>query len=71
MKTNDSIQKFAQDLPVDPRLAEEIKRAVEAMQRVKIARAAEAVKPVPVTSGNTYVLPEPLVFRVSGSSERD
>ncbi|HYT89706.1 MAG TPA: hypothetical protein VEL76_13445 [Gemmataceae bacterium] len=61
-------QKPDREAPLPHPLAEEIERALEMVRRVKRAREAQGAKDVRETRGNTYVLPEPLVFRVSEST---
>lgn len=51
---------------LDPTLMEEIQRTLEMMKRVSMARAAQAETVLP--QGNTYVLPEPMLLRISSSA---
>ena len=70
MKLDQSTPKPVSELTTDSKLAEEIQRTLEIMGRVKTAQAIRATE-VQETPGNTYLLPEPPVLRVSRSSERD
>jgi len=59
----------AAETAITPALAEEIKRALEMMQRVRTAQAAQAHGQPWVPPGNKYEIPEPLVYPVSRSPE--
>lgn len=62
-------QKPAHEATFLPSLAEEIERALEMMRRVKIAHLAQGKGEVVYPPGNKYVLPKPLVYPVSRSSD--
>jgi hypothetical protein len=46
-------------------LSEQIQLALEMMKRVRTADAAQAMHALEEPQGNRYILPEPLVLRVS------
>jgi hypothetical protein len=71
MRTEEATPKPVHGLPLNPRLAEEIDRALEMMRRVRTAQAAQEKGEVLETPGNKYELPKPPVLRVSTSSEGD
>ena len=57
-------ERLAEAAPSDA-VSEQIQRALEMMKRVRTANADQAEKALEETQGNRYVLPEPLVLRVS------
>lgn len=58
-------------IPVPLTLAEEIEQVLEIMHRVRIAQAAQAKREVEELPGNRYELPEPLVYPVTRSTDRE
>lgn len=53
---------------LDPKMTEEIQRAIEMMRRVRVASAEQTEKALKAIKGNTYVLPEPLTLRTGNSA---
>jgi hypothetical protein len=66
-KTNKKRRPVAESLP-NATLSEQIQRALEMMQRIRTANAEQADSALKRSGGNSYLLPEPLVLRVSGAS---
>jgi len=56
-------------IPVPPSMAEEIEQVLEIMRRVRIAQAAQTKHEVEELPGNTYELPEPLIYPAGGSTD--
>jgi hypothetical protein len=64
----DQTQKAIHGVSVPASLAKEIEQALEMMQRVKVVHLAQGKGVAMDPPGNTYELPEPLVYPVSPSS---
>ena len=56
---------------IPPQLAEEIERALEMMRRVRIAHLAQGKGKAVELPRTKYVIPKPLVYPVSRSSDRE
>jgi hypothetical protein len=70
-RSDDQMPKQGPEATLPAQLAKEIERALEMMRRVKTAQAAQVKGEALETPGNKYELPEPPVYRVGGSGERD
>jgi hypothetical protein len=63
-----SVRERPAESPPSVAVAEQIERALEMMKRVRAVNAEQAEKALQESTGNKYVLPEPVVFHVSPAS---
>jgi hypothetical protein len=65
------MQKSIHGIPVPPALAEEIEQALEMMRRVRTAHLAQGKGEAVELPRTKYMVPKPLVYPVSRSSDRE